>query len=184
MSFSKFTHMTLEDARTLIEGIDIGPNAPQHWADLGCGTGLFSHALASMLPEGSRILCLDQNDQNISAKVPEKVELDFRKADFTTYEFEHTFDGFMLANSLHYVSDKALLLTRLARSLSKHGSLVIIEYDRDVANQWVPFPVTFPGLKQLLRDNGLADVRKLSERRSAFGPMMYACQAKMNTFPK
>lgn len=170
--------MTLEDAQSMIQGAQINKNDPQHWADLGCGSGLFSHALATLLPEGSRILCLDQHDQSIPASQSGKVKLKFMKADFTTYAFENKFDGFLLANSLHYVSNKAPLLTRLLRSLNNPETLIIIEYDRDAANQWVPYPVPFATLKKLLRDNGVADVRKLSERKSAFGPMMYACQAK------
>jgi methylase of polypeptide subunit release factors len=36
---------------------------PQLWLDLGCGTGLFTLALAGNLPAGSKIIAIDKDEK-------------------------------------------------------------------------------------------------------------------------
>ena len=169
--------MTVEEARIMLQPTTLAVG-PQDWCDLGCGSGLFSRALASLLPEGSRVLCMDRVEQNIDAFAVEEVTLEFQHADFTRHDFhEEKFDGFLMANSLHYVEAKNKLLSRLVESLLPNGKLIIVEYDTDKANHWVPYPIPFEEMKILLRDIGLTDVTRLSERPSVFGAKMYACEA-------
>ena len=54
--------MTLKEAISLINSGLIRPTGPVHWADLGCGEGLFTLALASLLPAGSVIYGVDKNN--------------------------------------------------------------------------------------------------------------------------
>jgi len=52
---------------------------------------------------------------------------------------------------------------------------IIIEYDTDKPNLWVPYPITFAKLKVLFEGLGYGIVNKVNERRSAYGSGMMYC---------
>jgi len=171
--------MKIEEAIQLIANLRIESGGPQLWADLGCGSGLFSRALATVLPQQSKILCLDKASPGWKASETNHVALEFIKADFSKYEFENgKFDGFMMANSLHYIKNKALLVNRLVSGLRPNGTILIIEYDTGSSNFWVPYPITYEKLKNLFLDNNINKVTKIGERPSRFGSIMYCCEVK------
>lgn len=160
--------MNIEDAIELIR--PHCPFAKSTWADLGCGSGLFTHALATLLPAGSTIYAVDKimnafverpGFNNISIK---KFELDFEK-DILPFK---NLDGILMANSLHFVSRKMELINKLKNSSSNAGQFIIVEYDTDMPNRWVPFPVSFLSLQNLFYSIGYSSVIKLNERPSAF----------------
>jgi ubiquinone/menaquinone biosynthesis C-methylase UbiE len=172
--------MTIKEAIELITHLRIEPEEPQLWADLGCGTGLFSRALAELLPPQSRILCLDTARPGWESGDTNNVALEFIKADFSKYEFENAkFDGFMMANSLHYIKNKPLLLNRLVPALRPNGRIAIVEYDSESANFWVPYPITFEKLKSLFLHYKITKIAKIGERSSRFGRMMYCCEIRL-----
>ena len=170
--------MTIEEAKALLAGADITSAAPQSWADLGCGSGLFSRALAELLPGGSHLLCLDQNRQEWDQLYIQGVTLEFRQADFVRETLPVSdFDGVLMANSLHYVSDQAGLIERLRGRLAESARFLIVEYDTARANRWVPYPLPFAKLKVLFSEHGSAQIRKIGQRRSVYGPDgMYAAE--------
>jgi hypothetical protein len=43
-----------------------------------------------------------------------------------------------------------------------------VEYDMEIANHWVPYPISFLTLKKLFNDVGFSFVEKISERPSVF----------------
>jgi ubiquinone/menaquinone biosynthesis C-methylase UbiE len=49
------------EARALIAHPSLAAGGPQTWADLGCGDGIFTVALASLLPGGSVVHGMDIN---------------------------------------------------------------------------------------------------------------------------
>ncbi|KIC96164.1 hypothetical protein OI18_02080 [Flavihumibacter solisilvae] len=152
-------------------------NCPQHWADLGSGSGLFSRALATLLPQQSRVLCIDKVVQKNLAGSVNGVSVEFVQSDFSEYEFHDTkLNGILMANSLHYIADKVIFLKRIVPILKPTGSIVIIEYDTKNANHWVPYPIRYSELTDLFRRIGMPQANKFNERKSAFGSMMYACQ--------
>ena len=53
--------MQLQDAISLIQNKNINSETKSIWADLGCGPGLFTYALASILKEGSTVYAVDKN---------------------------------------------------------------------------------------------------------------------------
>jgi ubiquinone/menaquinone biosynthesis C-methylase UbiE len=172
--------MKIEEAIELIEHLRIESKEPQLWADLGCGSGLFSRALASLLPQQSKILCIDKAGPGWKANETNNVELEFIKADFSMYEFENgKFDGFMMANSLHYIKNKPLLIDRLVPALRPNGSIVIVEYDSESPNFWVPYPITYGKLKSLFLNNDINKITKIGEWPSRFGRMMYCCEIRL-----
>lgn len=106
--------MKLQDAISLIDGGELFGSGPLQWADLGSGSGLFSHALAYLLPQGSKVLCLDRDAKNFTETNVNGVKLEFVTGDFMGYDFGNTkFDGFLLANSMHFVQDKEALILKL-----------------------------------------------------------------------
>ena len=173
--------MTISEATILIEAGKPTSTQPLNWADLGCGSGLFSQALASLLPVGSAVLGIDQKQQKFRETVIQGVNLDFVRADFTQFDFGDTlYNGFLLANSLHYVQDKDTLLHQLKDQLKADGMLLLIEYDTRKSNPWVPYPIPFFDLVRMGQSVGFPQARKLGERNSRYGSQkMYACELKM-----
>ncbi len=172
--------MTISEAITLIEAGKPTSPKPALWADLGCGSGLFSRALASLLPAGSKIIGIDQ-EQQFKETFINRVDLEFIQADFNQFNFGNIFyDGFMLANSIHYIQDKETLLQDLKEQLKIDGTLLLVEYDTTKSNPWVPYPISFANLVRLGHSLGFSYAQKLGERNSRYGSQkMYACKLKM-----
>lgn len=145
------------------------------WADLGCGSGTFTKALSWLLGSGSRIYAVDRNEQAIISPVID-VEIEFIRADVSSDDFAlKDLDGILMANSLHYIDDKTNFIKRVARNLKPDGKLIIVGYDRDRANQWVPYPIKFVDLNIFFHALGFSKVIRIGERVSIYGPeKMYA----------
>ena len=144
--------------------------SPQLWADLGCGRGTFTGALAHLLPKGSHIYAIDAQSQNLSKDIGDNVFIDFIKADFEIFDFDFSnLDGILMANALHYIKNKQLLIHRLEKYLSADKKFIIVEYDTQIANQWVPYPIGFTNLKELFTALGYSKISKVGEQRSIYG---------------
>ncbi|NSL86808.1 class I SAM-dependent methyltransferase [Chitinophaga sp. Mgbs1] len=162
--------MELQEAITLISGQPACRPSAGTWADIGCGSGLFTFALAHLLPAGSSIYAIDKMPVKLGPHPdPQRIpiitqQLDIEKKDPDIKGLQ----GIMMANSLHYVADKATLLQRLTRLLPPSGQFIIVEYDTSAANPWVPFPVRFEALKHLFRLAGWTQTEKLGERPSRY----------------
>ncbi len=163
--------MQLKDAIELIDHDRINDIAsPQTWADLGCGEGLFSQALSHLLKPGSQIYAVDKtkpgpmpsyNNVIIESKI-----YDFVKDDLVLPPL----DGILMANSLHYVSDKTTLLNKLFLLLKPSASFIIVEYDTDTpVKNWVPYPLSFQSLQNLFRQVGYETIIPIGKRASVYG---------------
>ncbi len=53
--------MDLKTAITLIRSPEIKSNTQTIWADLSCGSGLFTRTLSTLLQSGSKIIAVDKN---------------------------------------------------------------------------------------------------------------------------
>jgi trans-aconitate methyltransferase len=141
------------------------------WADLGCGTGLFTRALASLLPSGSTVYAADRS-VTITAKglQANAVLINPVVLDFVTDDISFgPLDGILMANSLHFVADKSALIEKLSGNLKEQGVFIVAEYDTDTANRWVPYPVSFRSVQQLFKNAGFAYIEKLGEQPSIYG---------------
>jgi len=164
--------MDHREAVGMLRGAVLAKNAPQRWADLGCGTGTFTLALADLLPPESSIAAMDR-DLSALKQVPEEYSGtrivkhvgDFVRDAVPAMEL----DGILLANALHFARDQAGLIRKLAGHLDPAGILLLVEYDMDTPNPWVPHPLSFATLKELFHGAGFASVTRLAERPSAFG---------------
>src|SRR5512136_2171005 len=82
------------------------------WADVGCGDGIFTSALYSLIQPGGEIYAVDKDPsalealaRNFAASYPEAM-LHTLCADFTRELTLPALDGMLMANSLHFVVDK------------------------------------------------------------------------------
>lgn len=173
--------MTIEEAKALFGTAKFTSTSPQNWADLGCGGGLFSRALAEFLPVDSLVLCLDKDRQNWNKMDVGQVRLEFQQVDFVRETIPASnLHGILMANSLHYVSDKTALTQELRTYLGAHGKFLVVEYDTERANRWVPYPITFSKLEKIFASLGFFKTKKIGERKSMYGPdLMYAAEVSL-----
>ena len=124
------------------------------WADLGSGEGAFTLALADLLGPTGSIHTVDRDGRALQVQVRAlrdafpNVSVTPLVADFTMPLELPPLDGIVMANSLHFERDKLAVLRLVGGYLRPAGRLVLVEYDTDHGNPWVPFPLSFaPGLR-------------------------------------
>lgn len=166
---SFFLSMNLKDARALLNHPDISVDVAQTWADLGCGEGLFTSALSYQLASGSKIFAVDKNIKVFKADQHEGVIVEKVKADFVRDTLNVAkLDGILMANSFHFVSAKIDFINSLARYFRKQESFLIVEYDTDAANPWVPYPISFYSIKKFFLKKGFDYIEKIHELPSRY----------------
>lgn len=154
---------------------------PLHWADLGCGSGVFTEALASLLPENSSITAIDKTTQNFPAQLGNAVQIEFKKLDFEKEQLPLSdLDGIMMANAFHFLKDKEKLILSLENNFKLNPTFLMIEYDHNKANQWEPFPIPFEEMKKLFQKLNYKTIEKIGEQKSVYGGNMYACYLSKN----
>ncbi|MDQ6902997.1 MAG: class I SAM-dependent methyltransferase [Bacteroidota bacterium] len=171
--------MKITDASIFIHKAFQQDAAVERWADLGCGSGTFTYVLANNLKHGSTIYAVDKVMPRLTST--NDVEIKNTKANIENIAFAtKELDGILMANSLHYIKDKSKLIKTLTSFLKVNGKFLIVEYDTNKANRWVPFPLPFDELPLLFRNSGFSIIDKIGERSSIFGPQkMYACLIKL-----
>lgn len=167
--------MQLADAIQLIESPEVSGGSPQKWADLGCGSGLFTRALLAVLPQGSTVYAVDKSNTLKSGK---NDLVTFLQADFETEKLPISdLNGILMANSLHYVAAQLACLERLNNYLDPlQGKYLLVEYDIVASNPWVPYPLPFTKSKELFSRAGFQYAEKLGEKKSVYHQgNIYAC---------
>jgi ubiquinone/menaquinone biosynthesis C-methylase UbiE len=170
--------MYIADATELIRIDKISGARAQTWCDLGCGTGTFTLALATLLAPGSVIHAIDKDERSL-ARIPDwyqkvtirKEVVDLNESDLSL----PVLDGVLMANFLHFIKHQGTFLGRL-RTLSER--LLIVEYDRTSPNKWVPYPLSFSLLRGLLLERGFTEVAKVRTHASRFGGEIYSALAE------
>jgi SAM-dependent methyltransferase len=154
--------------------------AGRTWADLGSGGGAFTLALADLLGPAGQIVSVDRDPDalrgqagNLQQRFPE-VAVDQRLADFREPLDLHGLDGVVMANSLHFVRDKAPVLALVRGYLAAGGRMILVEYDADRGNSWVPFPLSFETWRMIAADAGFAGTRRLATIPSRFLGSIYS----------
>lgn len=157
-----------------------GVSGPGAWADLGSGWGAFALALADLLGPGGVIYSVDKDrgalrDQQraMRSRFP-AVDVQYLTTDFTRPLDLPPLDGIVMANSLHFQREKDAVL-RLVRGYLKPGAhLVLVEYNTDHGNPWVPYPLSYPTWEALATRAGFASTRLLATRAGRHHDSMYA----------
>jgi len=152
------------------------------WADLGAGDGAFTLALAELLGPGATIHTIDRDGAALArgaAEVARRfpgVVVRPQPADFTRPLSLPPLDGIVMANALHFVHDrdKAALVRRLVAWLRPGGRFLLVEYNVDRGNVWVPHPLSFATWAELAARAGLGHVELIGRRPSRFLREIYA----------
>jgi ubiquinone/menaquinone biosynthesis C-methylase UbiE len=163
--------MELNEAVKMLGNDHFNSLEKEKWADLGCGSGTFTLALAGLLLPGSIIYAMDTDVRALqqipadhNAVVIEKIPGDFEQLNFP---FKNL-DGILMANSLHYIKDKNSFIRGAKSYLDEDGCFLLVEYDTNQTNQWVPYPLSFSSLIELFNKTGFYSIGKLQERPSVF----------------
>jgi len=150
------------------------------WADFGAGAGAFTLALAECMGASGTIYAIDQdepalrqNQQLVVAQFP-NVASHYLVADFNKPIPLPPLDGLVIANALHFYRRKEPILRQLMSYLKPDGRFVIVEYNVDHGNQWVPYPFTYTAWEALAAFVGLTDTRRLAARPSRFLHEIYS----------
>lgn len=166
-----------DHVRLIREGVLGGGIA---WADLGSGSGAFTLALADLLGAGSHIYSVDRDARALreqqaalQARFP-AVTLEQRVADFTRPLDLPPLDGVVMANSLHFQRRKEPVLALVGGMLKPGGRLVMVEYNADKGNLWVPHPLSYPTWEKLALANGFVGTRLLATVPSRFLREIYS----------
>jgi SAM-dependent methyltransferase len=147
--------------------------AEAHWADLGAGEGAFTLALADLLGPGARITAVDR-DAGALRRGLAGTGIETRVADFTRPLGLSNLDGIVMANSLHFVRDKAPVLESVLGMLRPGGRLIVVEYGTDQGNPWVPHPFTFERWQRMAAQAGFEKTRLLRTIPSRHLGSMYS----------
>lgn len=157
------------------------------WADFGAGAGAFTLALADLLGPGGIIYAVDrdagalrENSRAVAQRFP-AVTVHPLKADFTLAlpPALPPLDGAVMANALHFVPDarKPVVVGRLAGALKPGGRLLLVEYNVDRGNPWVPHPLSYARWEALAGANGFTRTRLLATRPSSFLREFFAAES-------
>ena len=95
------------------------------WADFGCGHGTFSRALSELLGPLGTVIAIDHDDaklQHVGPPSDPGAPIYLLDADFCYPLTLPPLDGFLLANSLHFVARQQKVLGQLATLLKPGGT--------------------------------------------------------------
>ncbi len=160
-----------DHVRLLRDGVHGGGKA---WADFGSGEGAFTLALADLLGPTGAIHTVDRDSRALQVQLPRlrdafpRLSVTAVVADFVLPLELPPLDGIVMANSLHFERDKLAVLGLVRGYLRPGGRLVLVEYDTDLGNPWVPFPLTFRTWAALAATAGFRETRQLGSVPSRF----------------
>ncbi len=159
------------------------------WADLGSGDGAFTLALRDLLGPETEIFSverdearLDQQQRNFLVRFPQS-NIHFIHADFTQPLDLPPLAGLVMANALHFYLDKERLMRRLRDYIRDDGRLVVVEYNVNKGNTWVPYPFSFETFRTLATRAGYHSPELLATVPSRFLREMYSAIAAVSDYP-
>ena len=158
------------------------------WADYGSGRGAFTLALVDLIGPSGIIYSIDKDSsalrQQEQAMLPRFTEVrpivHYLHADFTRPIDLPALDGVVMANALHFQRNKEPVLKRIRASLRTGGRFILVEYNVDRGNFWVPYPLSFRTWQNLAERVGFADTRLLATVPSHFLKEVYSALSIVN----
>src|SRR5260370_11989311 len=132
-----------------------------------------------MGPTGD-IFCVERYIVSLREKKREMVAVfpattvHYIRVDFTRRLDLPLLDGVVMANSLHYVRQKDPVLQSVRSYLHPGGRLILLEYNADHGNMWVPYPLSYGTWEVLASKNGFMQTRLLATVPSRFFGEIYS----------
>lgn len=150
------------------------------WADLGSGEGAFTLALRDLGGSEIKIYSVDKDASRLKIQSEEFAkkfpgsDINFIEADISKDLDLPPLDGIVMANVLHFFKNQEKLLGKVRKYLKPGGKLVLIEYDSESVNPWVPYPIPFKKLPKLLLRSGFSEPKFLGSIESGFMNSIYS----------
>ncbi len=153
------------------------------WADFGSGEGAFTLALADLLGPQAEIYSIDKDrralqkqESRMKARFPGRPPqaTHYLQADFTVRIQLPLLDGLVMANALHFHKRKEPVIELIMGYLRPGGRLILVEYNADRGNPWVPHPLSFSTWESLAARCGLVQTRRLASVPSRFLGEIYS----------
>jgi ubiquinone/menaquinone biosynthesis C-methylase UbiE len=145
------------------------------WADLGAGSGAFTFALRELIGPTSTIYAVDKDRASLDSlkneyrtRFKNDANLHLQVEDFSRTTTLPLLDGILAANSLHYFKDRVKVLQHIKSFLKPNGKLIVIEYNVDSGNPWVPYPFSFGTFGKLAVQAGFTPPQLLATNPSSF----------------
>ncbi len=174
--------MDHNDHVNLLRPADLKPGGA--WADLGAGSGAFTFALRELVGPTAEIYAVDKDRNSLQelargylSHFGEAHHLDLIHGDFSKDVELPPLNGAVMANSLHYFKEKGAVLQRVRTLLKPNGILLLVEYNVDLGNPWVPFPLSFETYRVLAPQAGFSEPRLLARVPSRFLREFYSAAA-------
>ena len=170
------------DHVNLLRPADLPPGTS--FADLGAGSGAFTLALRELLDLSAEIYAVDRDQARLAelkrthrARFGASDHLHLIPANFTRELDLPPLDGILMANSLHYFRDKEKILRHVCTFLKPQGVFLLVEYNVDRGNPWVPYPLSFETFRELVPRVGFSEPRLLAKHPSSFLREFYSALA-------
>ena len=153
------------------------------YADLGAGSGAFTLALRELVGLDATIYAVDKDKSSLrelesahrarfkttdNPSAPLRASLILLPSDFSRPLEIPPLDGIVMANSLHFFKDKEKILRHVREFLKPNGVLLLVEYNVDRGNLWVPHPLSFETWRALAPHAGFSEPRLLAKFPSRF----------------
>lgn len=154
------------------------------WADLGAGDGAFTLALRELVGPEADVYAVDRDGAALRrlkkshhARFGSTEHLILLPNDFSRALDLPPLDGIVMANSLHFFREKEGILRHVRGFLKPGGILLLVEYNVDVGNLWVPYPASFNVCRVLVKRAGFTEPRLLAKAPSSFLNEFYSAAA-------
>jgi ubiquinone/menaquinone biosynthesis C-methylase UbiE len=161
------------------------PDPGGTWADLGAGSGAFTLALRELVGASAEIHAVDRDraalrelERAHARRFDASGRLHLHSADLARPPALPLLDGVVMANSLHYFRDREQMLRRVRELLRPDGMLLLVEYNVDSGNPWVPHPLSFETFRSLAPRAGFGEARLIGRVPSRFLREIYSAVAR------
>lgn len=117
-------------ATTMVKKLNLRP--ADRFVDLGGGTGLYSSAILEQVPLEHPPLLVDPVPEMLQ-QAPADLDAEKHEANALDFAAEpRSYDKVLMKESVHHITDRALLFERLHEHLSPDGALLLAHVPREI----------------------------------------------------